>query len=90
MALTMRSTWLQSPANQDRLDFTVYEAGKPVGRIYETASIETSPDFQWLWSITAYVDPELDIVTSGKVPTFEEAKMQFRRNWEKARGREQP
>jgi hypothetical protein len=84
MALVLRLTEPQSPADKDRLDFTICEAGKPVGRLYEDRKLGT--DEQWFWSITNYVDPRLDIVTSGKAPTLEEAKARFRQSWEKVTG----
>jgi hypothetical protein len=86
MALVLRLTEPQSSADKDRLDFTIYEAGKPVGRIYEDPGLGTSSDEQWFWSITDYVDPRLDIVTSGKAPTLEDAKVRFRQSWEKITG----
>jgi hypothetical protein len=82
MPLVLRSSGLQSPAYKDRRDFTVYEAGEPVGRIYEDRGIGTPEDQRWFWSIIAYVDPRLDIVTSGKAPTLEEAKARFKVSWE--------
>ena len=45
MRLTLRAT----QTDGDRLDFTVYEAGKQVGRIYENVgTLEGS----WCWSVT--------------------------------------
>jgi hypothetical protein len=38
MALTLRPTGLASPAHADRQDWTVYEDGKPIGRIYWDSS----------------------------------------------------
>jgi hypothetical protein len=86
MPLTIRHTELQSPAHKDWLDYTVYEAGKPVGRLYEDRDAGTPPELRWFWSIMAGVDPMTGIVTSGKVATLEEAKKQFRANWERVKG----
>jgi hypothetical protein len=43
----------------------------------------TQEDPYWFWSITVYVDPQTEIVTSGKVQTFNEAKARFRTSWQK-------
>jgi hypothetical protein len=78
MALTLRPT-STSAAGVDRLDFTVYESGNPVGRIFESPEFGTQEDSYWFWSITVYVDPQTEIVTSGKVQTLNEAKL----GWQK-------
>jgi hypothetical protein len=36
---------------------------------------------RWCWSITVYVNPRTGIVTSGKVPTLDEAKAEFETAW---------
>jgi hypothetical protein len=41
MPLTMRPTGGHSPAYVDRQDWTIFDDGKPVGRIYEDASAST-------------------------------------------------
>jgi hypothetical protein len=38
-------------------------------------------------TITVYVNPNLDIVTSGRTPSLDEAKAQFLRNWQKCQQR---
>jgi hypothetical protein len=35
MPLTLRSTGLSSPAFANQLDYTGYEDGRPIGRMYE-------------------------------------------------------
>lgn len=76
MPLTLRAT----QTDGDRLDFTVYEAGKQVGRIYENVgTLEGS----WCWSITIDVVAGVDVPTSGQVQTFNEAKERFRDCWHK-------
>ena len=40
MPLTMRPTGGHSPVYADRQDWTIYDDGKPVGRIYEDARQE--------------------------------------------------
>jgi hypothetical protein len=79
--LTMRPTGLASPAYQDRQDWTIHDDGQPVGRIYEDASAGTPAEQRWFWSVTVYVDPKSSIITSGKVPTLDEAKAQFETAW---------
>jgi hypothetical protein len=81
MAFTMRPTGGHSPVYADRQDWTIYDAGKPVGRVYKDASASTAADLRWFWSITVYVDPIAGIVTSGKVATLGEAKAQFEAAW---------
>ena len=55
MALTLRPTGLSSPAYADRLDYTIFDNGKPVGRMYED---KHAPELPWFWSITVYVDSQ--------------------------------
>ena len=81
MPLTMRPTGGHSPVYQDRQDWTIFEDGRPVGRIYEDATAGTPADLRWFWSIIVYVNPRAGIVTSGKVPTLDEAKAQFEASW---------
>ena len=45
---------------------------------------------QWSWSIAVYVDPMLGIATGAKVATLEEAKAQFRQNWQRAKAHSAP
>jgi hypothetical protein len=87
MALTLRPTGMSSPASKEPVEFLIYEDTEEVGRIYKIGSIGTPADAQWSWSITVYVDPMLGIATSAKVATLEEAKAQFRQNWQRAKAR---
>ena len=73
----MRPTGGHSPVYADRQDWTIFDDGKPVGRIYENAGAGTPADLRWFWSMTVYVHPRAGIVTSGKVATLDEAKAQF-------------
>ena len=59
------------------------EEGQVIGRIYENR--HTLPALRWFWSITEYVDPVLEITTHGRLPTFEQAKAEFREAWSKWR-----
>ena len=82
MPLTMRPTGLSSsPVDKDRQDWTIFDAGAPVGRIYEDASASTPAELRWFWSVTVYVNPEAGIVTSGKALTLAVAKAQFETAW---------
>jgi hypothetical protein len=81
MALTLRPTRGHSPVYGDRQDWTIFDDGKPVGRIYEDTSVSTSADLRWFWSITVYVHPDAGIAASGKVPTLGEAKTAWLRSW---------
>jgi hypothetical protein len=64
----------QSPAYGGGQDRTIFDDGKPVGRIYEDTSASTSADLRWFWSITTRVLPDAGIRTSGRAPTLGEAK----------------
>ena len=77
----MRPTGGHSPVYADRQDWTIFDDGKPVGRIYENAGAGTPADLRWFWSIIVYVHPRAGIPTSGKVPTLDEAKAQFQAAW---------
>jgi hypothetical protein len=85
MALTLRPTGMSSPASKEPVEFLIYDDAEEVGRIYKIGGIGTPPDAQWSWSIAVYVDPMLGIATSAKVATLEEAKAQFRQNWQRAK-----
>jgi hypothetical protein len=55
------------------------EDGQVIGRIYEERYVPA--DVRWFWSITEHVDPALGLVTNGRVPSLEEAKVRFRASW---------
>ena len=58
MPLTMRPTGLSSsPVDKDRQDWTIFDDGEPVGRIYEDASASTPAELRWFWSVVVYVNP---------------------------------
>ena len=79
MALTLRPT--NSQVYRGGQDWTIFDDGKPVGRIYENTSASTSADLRWFWSITVYVDPTTGIRTSNKAATLGEAKTAWLRSW---------
>jgi hypothetical protein len=62
VVLSLRRTGLSSPAYRDLLDYVIVEDGRNVGRLYEDR--HSRPELRWFWSITVYVNPNLDIVTS--------------------------
>ena len=72
------------PVYKDRKDYTVFENGRPIGRLYEDN--ETLPELRWFWSITEFVDRRVGAMTHGRVPPFEDAKAQLSTNWRKAIG----
>jgi hypothetical protein len=82
MPFTLRPTDLQSPAYADRQDWTVFEHGCAIGRIYEDSSKSTPAELRWFWLITRYVPPRLNVRTDDKVGSLTEAKEHFRRAWE--------
>jgi hypothetical protein len=49
MPLTMRPTGGHSPVYADRQDWTIFDDGKPVGRIYEDMSASASAELRWIW-----------------------------------------
>ena len=85
MPLTMRPTGLSSGVHKDRQDWTVFDDGEPVGRIYEDASASTPEELRWLWSIVIYAPPTAGIVISGKAPTLEVAKAALEASWRRCR-----
>jgi hypothetical protein len=88
MALTLRPTALSSPPFRDWLDYVIVEHGRDVGRLYEDR--HSRPGLRWFWSITVYINPMLGIVTSGRAPTLEEAKVQFLASWQRCRSDSTP
>ena len=68
MPLILRPTGLSSPVYKDRFDYTVFEDGRPIGRMYEDR--HAPPELRWFWSITVYVDPKLGIRTDGRTTTL--------------------
>jgi hypothetical protein len=83
MTLTLCSTGLASPAYEHLEDWTIFEDGREVGRMYEDGSASTPPELKWSWPSWSTLDR--GIVTSGKAPTLEHAKRAFRRSWATSR-----
>ena len=89
MPLILRPTiGLSSPVYKDRFDYTVFEEGRPIGRLYEDR--HAPPELRWFWSITVYVDPKFGIRTDDRTATLDHAKEQFRRSWERVRAHPSP
>jgi hypothetical protein len=83
MPLTLRPTDLSSPVCADQLDYTVFEDGRAIGRMYEDQ--QALSEWRWFWSITVYVDPKFRIDTHGRVASLEAAKERFRVAWLRCR-----
>jgi hypothetical protein len=84
MTLTLRRTKIrQAPVYEGVGDFTVYDDGKPVGRLYERHTAARAPI--WHWSITAYVEPRAGLNTSGTAETLDAAKTAFDDAWDKSK-----
>jgi hypothetical protein len=84
MPLTMRPTGGHAPVYADRQDWTIFDDGKPVGRIYENAGASRPADLGWVGDRVRR--SMAGITTSGNVPTLERAKAEFQRNWMRAAG----
>jgi hypothetical protein len=72
MPLTLRPTGLASPVYADWLDYTLFEGGCAIGRMYEDRY--SPPELRWFWSITGIVDSRLGIATNGRTATLDQAK----------------
>jgi hypothetical protein len=77
----MRKTGLHSPAYADWVDYTIYEHGRAIGRIYEERA--ALPDLRWFWCITIIGARHAGIRTDGRVATLDEAKAQLHDNYRK-------
>jgi hypothetical protein len=72
-----------SPIYRDRIDYIVTENGREIGRMCEDR--QAPQELRWFWSITADVDPNIEIRMKGHTTTLDHAKEQFRRSWERLR-----
>jgi hypothetical protein len=86
MPLTLRSTKLETSPVYARLkDYTVFEGGTEIGRIFERRP-PAPPDALWVWSIFGVGRPGWGRVkTDGRTATFEDAKSAFRTAYEQWR-----
>ena len=64
-----RPTGDHSPVYAKRQDWTIFDGGKLVGRIYEDASASTPADLRWFWSVIVYVDPRDYVCSQGVIRT---------------------
>ena len=71
MSLVMRKTGLHSPACAHWVDYTIYEDGRAIGRIYEEGA--APPNLGWYWCITVIGARHAGIRTDGRVATLDEA-----------------
>jgi hypothetical protein len=81
MPLTLRSTNLAPPVYEPMGDYEVLNDGQSIGRIYEIRA-PLRPNELWLWSIMVLGAHRAGIETVGRTATFEEAKAQFKENYE--------
>ena len=82
MALTSAPPELEtSPVYAHLKDYTVFENGTEIGRMYEQRP-GAPPDALWVWSITVIVPGPRRGKTDGRAVSFEEAKAQFAACWE--------
>jgi hypothetical protein len=84
MPLTLRPTELAPPVYEDIADYEVLDDGESIGRIYEIRA-PMRPDAKWFWSITVIGAYRAGVDTDGRTPSFNEAKAQFRANYERWR-----
>jgi hypothetical protein len=76
--LTLRPTRLSR--DPDRHEWTVYEDGQEIGRLYEDRTA-SHPEIAWFWSIIVMGPARHRVRTDGRAPTLEEAKAQFAAAW---------
>ena len=82
VSLTVRKTGPVSLAYQQWADYTVYDDGRAIGRIYEDRA--TRPALRWFWSIAMIDARHTGIRTEGCTPTLKQAKAELQANWRKA------
>jgi hypothetical protein len=89
MPLTLRRTRLETSPDAHLADYTVFEDGTAIGRIYEQRP-PAPPDGVWTWSIFALGPGRGHVKAVGRSPTFEDAKAQLAASWQafKAVGRD--
>jgi hypothetical protein len=77
--LTVRPTQLSR--NPRTKDWCVYEDGQEIGRLYEDVTA-SRPENAWFWSLTVMGPSRDRVQTNGRAPTLEQAKADFRAQWE--------
>jgi hypothetical protein len=79
MLLTVRPTGLSG--NPDRNDWSIYEDGVEIGRLYEDRQT-TQPENRWFWSITVMGPARFRVRTDSWAATIEQAKTDFQVAWD--------
>jgi hypothetical protein len=79
VSLTVRKTGSASLAYQQWADYTVYDRGRAIGRIYEDRAMR--PALRWFRSIPVIGARHTGIRTDGCTATLEQAKAELRANW---------
>jgi len=79
VSLTLRSSVRASALYQNRLEFTVCEDGRVIGRIHENPRVR--PELRWFWLIAVPADPKLRINRSGHAATLAQAKTLLQSSW---------
>ena len=82
MSLSLRRTGLSPPVYAKLADYTVIDAGREVGRIYE----DPHASQPWFWSLTVFGAHLAGTKPSGRAATIEDAKAAIRRLTKRNRG----
>jgi hypothetical protein len=78
MVLLLRPT---GPSDApERKDWNVVDDGAVIGHICEDLA---SPELRWFWSIFESHPGPRRLAKTGRAPTLDEAKAQFRASWER-------
>jgi hypothetical protein len=64
----------------DRRDYSVFDDGVEIGRVYRNSTSRRA--LPWFWSIIALGPARAHVETDGRAATLEQAKTQFRENWD--------
>jgi hypothetical protein len=79
MALTLRRSRLDRPAAFEHLgDWEVWEDGQEIGRIYEVPAANDAA-LACFWAFNLMGPARGHVKTHGNAPTFEAAKIDFKR-----------
>jgi hypothetical protein len=79
MPLTLRPTGLSG--NPDRNDWSIYEDGVEIGRLYEDLQA-SRPEIRCFWSITVMGPARFRVRTGNRAATLEQAKADFQAAWD--------
>jgi hypothetical protein len=78
MTLTLRPTGLSG--NPDANDWSIYEDGTQIGRLYEDRQT-SRPENRWFWSITVMGPARFRVRTDSRAATLDQAKADFQAAW---------